>query len=524
MVAVLLGLVAGCASGNDRGVARPGATARGAEPAGEQHLVVGEREDPYITEGAAANVGQHPLDANIYEGLVRMTPDYRIKPALATAWEFKPPNTWRFTLRKDVRFHDGEPLTAQAVKYSFDRIAGRGGDTLGLGEDSTRIIDDYTVEITPTFPNHRLVEQLVAPSTSILATGTTPGTKTIGTGPFRFVGYTPKREIVVERNDDYWGRKPQLNRITFRFLPDPDARVRALEAGDVDVSIDVPPDAITELGAKGFLTKPSEVGAAEAMYANVKGDGAYAITRDRAVRTAIQYAIDREQLVDGVFAGLAESEQTWVPSRLLGNNARVVKPYDYDPSKAKATLDLAGWKEGPRGVRQKNGQPLRLQLIYGFPDPEVHSAVPQLIQGQLQTVGIAVDLVKTPDAAAYEQRLNAGNGHLWLEQRSQDNADPAFLPARLFWTKGLLGRTGYQAMFPPGGRFDDLITKALSTPDSEEARRFIAEAMYVLIDQEAVVIPLAGVTRITVLTDQVQGFEPHPSLGQVRYDEVRLNG
>ncbi len=527
-VAVLLALVAGCTGGRGDEATGPGTRAetRAETPraGGEQHLVVGERGDTYETEGPQANVAQYPVNANVYEGLVRMTPGYRIEPALATSWQFKAPNTWRFTLREGVTFHNGAPFTADAVKYSFDRIAAAGGGAVGFGKDSTRVVDAGTVEVTPTFPNHRLIEHLVHPEAFILAPGTTPGKETIGTGPFRFVRYTPKRELVVDRYEDYWGGMAQLERITFRFLPHPDDRHEELEDGHVDVIVDVPPDAVSELEAKGFVTESSEVGSMEAMLVNVKGTGVYAITRDRAVRTAIEYAIDRDQLVRGVFAGTAKDEQTMVPARLLGTYAKLIKSYEYDEDRPKEILDLAGWKEGPRGVREKDGQPLRLELISGFPSARAHGSVPEFIQGQLEAVGIAVDVVRTPDTAAYLQRLKARRGHLWLEQRSQNDANPPFLPALLLWSKGLLGQTEYQSTFAAGGRFDDLIAQALTTPDSEEARRLTAEAMTIIINQEAVVVPLAGLTRITGMTDRVQGFEPHPSLLQVRYDDVRLTG
>ena len=105
---------------------------------------VGVSEDGYRTD-ERANVGFFPLNTNIFESLVYLTPDYQIEPLLAESWEFVEPGTWRITLRQGVTFHDGTPFNAEAVKYTMDRIASNGGGVMGLGADSTAIVDDYTV-------------------------------------------------------------------------------------------------------------------------------------------------------------------------------------------------------------------------------------------------------------------------------------------------------------------------------------------------------------------------------------------
>jgi peptide/nickel transport system substrate-binding protein len=491
----------------------------------EQRLVVGAADDGYTTDGAEADVGQYPLNVNIFEGLVRMDSNYEIQPVLATDWEFHAPNTWRFTLREDVSFHDGTPFNAEAVKYTFDRVAKTGGGTPGFGKKSTKVVDDFTVEITPSFENRRLVEQLVHPSYSILAPGSNPSKEPIGTGPFKFVSYARQEQIVVERNDDYWGDPATLEEITFRFLPEPNARRLALEAGEVDLILDVPREAVADLEAKGFVTENSEVGAYSAVYQNISGEKGYTILQDPAVRRAVGYAIDRDALVEGVLEGLASPEQTMIPSRLLGEeNAAKIEGFDYDPEQAEQLLEEAGWTVGEDGIREKDGQPLNLELINGFPTSQAHGAVPEFIQDQLREVGIGVEIVKTPDTPSYEERLNAGEGDLWMEQGSQNDANPAFLPALLFWSTGLYGDIGYQPLFAPGGEFDKLIVDALASPNSEEVKSLVAEAMHVLIDEEAVVIPLTGIYRITVMTDQVQGFEGQASGLQVRYDGVSISG
>ncbi len=512
----LTGLLAACSSSSKS----PSASA--AKRGGM--LTVGADADAYVLSGPAANVGQYPLNANIFEGLARMNPDYGIVPTLATSWTLRPPNTWRFTLRRGVKFHDGRPFTAKAVKYTFDLIATTGGGgTPGFGKHGTVIVDDYTVDVTPTFPNARLVEQVVHPENYIIAPGTDPVKHPTGTGPFQFASYQRQQQLVVNRFAGYWGQPALLDGITFKFIPDSNARLLALESGSIDVMLIVPNQDVADLQSKGFTVGVSPVGAYEAFYCNISGKKGYTICKDPNVRKAIEYAIDRQALIKGIYQGRAAPEQTMIPARLLGPaNAAKIVGYTYDPVKAKQLLDSAGWTVGANGNRSKGGKLLSLQLIDGFPSPDSHTGVPEFVQAQLKQVGINVNIVITPDNAAYTARMNALAGDLWLEQGNQNDANPSFLPALLFSKKGLFGGSAYQTMFAPGGSVDVLINQALATPSEAEVKSLVAQAMHVLIDQDAIVVPLAGIQRIVATSNKVRAFDNEPSQLQVRYDRVSL--
>ena len=209
-------------------IANPTALAAAAQEGPSGELVIGVVADAYrVDPPERANVGYYPLNTNIFEALVRLTPDYQIEPMLAESWEFVEPNTYRFTLRQGVTFHDGTPFTADAVVWSMGRIAQAGGGILLIDENSTKAIDDFTVEITPAQPNRRLLQQLNHPNESIVATNTSPAEVRIGTGPFREVEYVKEDRYVVEAFDGYWGDdKPLVQRITFRSIRPDDARPR----------------------------------------------------------------------------------------------------------------------------------------------------------------------------------------------------------------------------------------------------------------------------------------------------------
>lgn len=486
-------------------------------------VTVGAEADAYVLSGDAANVGQYPLNANIFEGLVRMDPNYGIVPVLATSWSLRGGETWRFALRRGVKLHDGRPFDAKSVKYSFDRIADQGGGTPGFKKGGTKIVDPFTVDVTPSFPNLRLVEQIVHPENYIIAAGSDPVKKPTGTGPFQFGSYRRQQQLVVSRFAGYWGTPALLDQINFKFLPDNNARRLALEAGDVALILGVPNEVAANLKQKGFSVYVSPAGAYEAIYQNISGKKGHTILQDRDVRQAIEYAIDRQALTTGVFNGQAVAEQTMVPARVLGDHASKITGYSYDPTTAKGLLDKAGWTAGGDGTRTKAGKPLELQLISGFPSAAVHTGVPEFVQDQLKRVGIAVKIVKTSDDAAYTARTKSLDGDLWLERGNQNDANPSFLPALLFSKKGLFGPGDYQTMFSPGGAFETTINKALSAPDEDQVKALVADAMHTLIDEDAIVVPLAGVAQISASSDKVRGFTPQPSGLQVRYDRLALS-
>jgi peptide/nickel transport system substrate-binding protein len=488
-------------------------------------LTVGADADAYVLSGNSANVGQYPLNANIFEGLVRMDSSYGLVPVLATSWEFRPPNTWRFHLRKGVKFHNGTTFTAKDVKWTFDKIATRdAGGTPGLQVKGNVIVDDYTIDVTPSFPNQRLVEQIVEPGDNwIIAYGTDTVHHLVGTGPFRFASYQREQQLVVKRFAGYWGKPALLDQINFKFIPDAGARLLALQSGNVDVMLVVPNQDVGALKSGGFKVYVSPVGAYEAFYCNISGKKGYTICQNGSVRKALEYGIDRHALVKGVYQGQAVVEQTMIPSRLLGSaNASLISGYGYDPAMAKQLLDSAGWKVGPDGIRAKGGKRLSLQLIDGFPSADSHTGVPEFVQAQYRHIGVDVSIIKCPDNATYTNRMNALQGDLWLEQGNQNDANPAFLPALLFSKKGLFGGSAYQTLFAPGGRFETLINEALSTPSESRVKSLVAQAMHVLIDQDAIVVPLAGIPRIAATSHKVLGFDSQPSQLQVSYAGVSL--
>jgi peptide/nickel transport system substrate-binding protein len=523
---LLMALVAAACSGtdDDEGATQTGQTTPAAQIDPSKELRVGFTEDQYILEGPDANLAAYPLNTNVAETLIYMNDKYELEPRLAERWEFRAPNTWRFFIRKGVKFHDGQPLNAEAVKGMFIRLSKRaGGSTVKAGPDSAVVVDEFTIDFTPTVPNVRVPQQIVHPQNAVLAPGTDFTKNTVGTGPYKFVEYRQKERIVVTRNDDYWGPKAQAARITFRFFPDSNARTLALQAGELDIAYNIPRDDVGPLKSKGITISNSTAGAYRAMYANIHGSAPYDILQDINVRKAIEIGIDRSKYVSGVLNGLATTDQTWVPPAVLGSSASLVKGFQYDLNAAKAMLDTAGWRVGSDGIREKAGRKLKLSLVSGFPSAEILRPTPTYVQAELKTLGIDVTIDERPDSASFQDLITKKQGDLFLEEGNQNDANAGFLPILLLYTgPGSSGGT-YQGIEAPGATFDSILAPALTEPDLGKLQNIVARAMDEAITNQAVIIPMAGIFRTYGLKSTVQGFVPHPSFLNVNWIPVGLS-
>ena len=512
--------------------AAAGAVAALGKPASAQDAAtgsvrIGVSEDGYRTD-ERANIGFYPLNTNIFESLVYLTPDYQIEPLLAESWEFVAPGTWRIVLRQGVTFHDGTPFNAEAVKYTMDRIASNGGGVMGIGEESTVIVDDHTVEITPTFVNMRMMEQIGHPNNSILPPGLNPAEARNGTGPFKEVEYVPADHYTVQANTEYWGESGAgVGEITFQFYPDPTARMLALQAGDVELIVDVPRQSASQVEAAGATLITGPVGAYEAMYINLHGAEPYDLGQDIAVREAVSIAIDRQQVIDSAWQGNAEPGTTMIPPAILGESASLVAAPEFDPERANQILEEAGWVATDGGTREKDGRALKLVIINGYGTAADHGSVPELIQAQLKDIGVELEIVQTPDTATYEQRLALGEGDLWLEAGSQNDGNPAFLPELLFASPvegGDPESTMYGRAFAPGEAFDAEITRSREAAEIAEVQEAAAMAMNIVINEERVVVPLCGFYRLVGHSDAIAAFELHASGVNQRWTSLTVNG
>ncbi|MFN2504878.1 MAG: ABC transporter substrate-binding protein [Acidimicrobiales bacterium] len=526
---LILGFIAAACGGDDDDTSP--AAQPSAQPNLEAEVRVAAPEDQWPDNGPDAKSWQfmYVHNMNVYEPLVYLGSDYTLQPGLAERWELQPDGkTWRFFLRRNVRFQDGAPFSADDVVWSWGvrQLEGKVLTTVTntLGPESVKKVDDFTVDFTPAQQNLRIPEQIVHPEGAIVKNGTHNDTPPYaGTGPWKVVSYTPKQNAVFERNEDYWGEKPKVKRINIRFLPDPQTRLEALRAKQVDFVIDLPADATAAVESDpNWRVVKSAPGRNHLIYVNKK-EGR--ITAEAAVREAVNYAINRRAYVDVVLEGNGEPGRWMAPKSVLGPTADTVAAIPLDLGRARKILDDAGWRVGPDGVRTKGDKRLSLILLGQFEVPESALLV---IQSNLKEAGMEVTLKKTPDAATRNALYDRGNGDfdLDIEPPNQNDGNPAFLPVLRMYSKGT-NTVQFAPNSPPitpnGPEFDAQAEKALAAKTTPEVQQASAAMMRILSNQDHIVVPLAGVYRIYGMAKNVNLGDPHPSFTNQRWVSLTMS-
>jgi peptide/nickel transport system substrate-binding protein len=282
----------------------------GRKPFPGGRLVVGTMWDPSTSSGAHYCGGVSPYGTNIYEPLVFEDNDMNIQPGLAKSWKRVNDYTWRFYLREGVKFHDGTTFDADAVKHIFDTwfddpLFARlmPGRLYILSKDQIEVVDDYTIGMTTFKPLGCLPGRLANPGIVMVSPNIDALGEPCGTGPFKFVQMIPMQTLEVVRNEEYWGDGPKLEKLTIKTIFDPSTKVMALEAGDVDLIYGVP------LSEVSSLESDPDIQVFEKMMpktAILKVNANNAPLSDVRVRKAINYAINKEDIVDYIYEGIGE--------------------------------------------------------------------------------------------------------------------------------------------------------------------------------------------------------------------------
>ncbi len=327
--------------------------------------------------------------------LVRFDAKLNLVPDLATKWTTsKDGLTWSFTLRKGVKFHDGTPFNAEAVKYNFERFLGPEKPLKASLHTpiikSVDVVDEYTVRFNLKVPFAFFLNNLAHSASAMVSPeahkkwGRDLTLHPVGTGPFKFVEWVRGDRIVLVRNDDYFEGKPRLDKVIVRTVREDSARVLGLEAGDYDLIVRIPPEDVARLTRSGRV----RIEAAQSNRALRIGINASKKPFDDVrVRQALNNAVDKESIVKNIYQGLASVIPTMVGP--LNTGYAPLKGYPYDPAKAKKLLAEAGY---PNGFKTTLWTP-KGRYLKDF-------ELAQAVQQQLQAVGVAASL-ETFEWAAY---------------------------------------------------------------------------------------------------------------------------
>lgn len=420
--------------------------------------------DPHKTRGAN---GGHLL-FNLYDGLVALSGDMmEITPALATSWEKVNDQAWRFTLREGVRFHNGEPFNAEAVKYSIERLLDPDAvrfntDYRQIGE--VEIIDDYTVVINTLTPDPNFIPKLfslhiVPPVYTASVSEADFSANPVGTGPYKFVEWILGQRLVLEANDDYWNGRPSVDRLVYRPIPEASTRLAELQAGTVDIIVGLSYDAVPLVNADPNLRATANTGR-RTVFLHMDLFVGIPPLHDVRVRQAMSYAIDRQLLIDAIANGFGIPLATIFRPDMAGYTPDF-EPYPYDPDRARALLAEAGYPDG---------FDVRFMTSDGIVNKGVEVA--EAIGGMLAEVGIRTEIL--PVALQVMRDMYIGN-----PDPAGGNVEPLFMfnygaptPDATSPLRALIGTGGIET-FMFDAEFDELIDRYASEMDVD-ARNAVA--------------------------------------------------
>ena len=353
----------------------------------------------------------------VYSRLVKETPGREIRPDLAVSWKVEG-TVWTLALRQGVKFHDGTPFNAQAVKYHYDRLFSAENPQRASEWrpflDRVEVIDDYTVRFHTKFPDPYFLQRMAASSQiespdAHKKHGKDIARNPVGAGPFRLKEWVPGVRAILVRNDDYWGDKAYLDQVVIRPVPEAGARAIALEGGDIQLADLISPEDMPRLrgNRKIIMDSKETVRQLTVGLHNMKKP-----FDDVRVRQALNYAVDRQAIAKGIYQGLAEVLPGAVPS--LASGFAPVPIFEFNPAKAKELLAQAGYANGFSatliGTRGRY-----------FKDFEMMQAVQQ----QLKRVGVDTR-IQTVEWARYLELVNMPPNksplEMWLDGWSGDRA------------------------------------------------------------------------------------------------------
>jgi len=406
--------------------------------------------------------------SHLFDTLVERDQNLKIVPALAEELpKLVAPTTWEVKLRRGVKFHNGEEFNAESVKWSLERVkTGLRASSNFRPIEKVDIVDPYTVRVQtskpwPIFPTIMTSRQasMYPPKAYAGKDSAFISKNPIGTGPYKLVRWSKDEEIVLEANDQYWRGAPKIKTVVFRPIPDDAVRVAALQNGEVDVAVNIPPHLANIINnhPKIFLSTAPSIRTLQLMFVTHEYDaqhklvGPYkGVTADKRVRQAIAYALDVDEIIKGVLDGKAMRTATLLTPLHFGYDP-ALKPIKQDLGKVKQLLTEAGF---PGGLELTLNSPQGRYVR----DKEVAEAV----TGQLTKAGIKTQL-KTFEFVSYLNTLVYVHkpGPVWLIGWGTGTVDAETVYGPLFRTGSNLGN--YH-----NADFDGMVDQAQTQMDEKQ--------------------------------------------------------
>jgi peptide/nickel transport system substrate-binding protein len=479
-------------------------------------LIVGQVAEPKSLDPQAVTaVNDFRILINLYDGLVRYKDGtLEVEPALAKAWQISDDGkTYTFKLRHGVKFHDGTPFNAQAVKFNFDRMLDDKHPYHDTGPFplafffkaivETKVIDDYTVQFKLDKPYAPLLSNLAYPTGLIVSPAAVKkykgdfGRHPVGTGPFKFAKWESNRLVALEKNPDYWDGAPSLNAVVFRPITDANTRVTELLSGGIDLMVEIPPDSMAMFKDDPTFTVYQQAGPhLWFLILNMK-EGPF---KDKRMRQAVNYAINKQALVKDVLQGTATVATGPTPAAFGWAYNDKLKPYPYDPNKAKKLIKAAGY----------DGAKLTFYVTEGGSGMLNPIPMGTAIQADLAKVGLDVK-IETYEWNTFLGKVNPGlAGKADMAEMAWMTNDPDTLPYLALRSDAWPKNGGFNSGYYSNPKVDKLLEAARAETDQAK-RAALYKKMQAIVYEDAPWAFIANWKQNAVVTSNIDGFHLQPS-------------
>lgn len=481
-------------------------------------LVVGQIAEPKSLDPAAVTaVNDFRILINMYDGLTRYKDGtLEAEPALAESWTISEDGkTYTFKLREGVKFHDGSEFNAEAVKFNFERMLNKDHPYYDTGPfplafffgsvESITAVDPLTVEFKLTEPYAPFLSNLAYPTGLIVSPdavkkhGKDFGRNPAGTGAFKFAEWESNAKVVIIRNDEYWDGAPNLEAVVFRPITDTNTRVAEMLSGGIDMMVEVPPDNLKNFSDAAQYTIYEQAGPhLWFLILNAK-EGPF---KDKKMRQAINYAIDKKSLVDNILQGTAEVAAGPIPPAFAWAYNDKLNPYPYDPEKAKALIKESGNENAELTFYVTEGGS-------GMLDPITMGTA---IQADLAKVGLNVK-IETYEWNTFLGKVNPGlAGKADMAEMAWMTNDPDTLPFLTLRTQAWPAESGggFNSGYYSNPEVDKLLDDARRETDQTKRAELYKKMQEVVYD-DAPWAFIANWKQNAVTTSQVQNFKLQPS-------------
>jgi ABC-type transport system substrate-binding protein len=441
------------------------------------------------------------IDELLFDSLVRRDEHFNLTPWLAETWEIPDPQTYIFHLHHGVHFHNGQPLTARDVKWTFDSlISGKlrsAKASTYAPVDHIYIPDDYTVIFHLKEPFAPLLWNLSDGAIGIVPYGSGEdfNRQPVGSGPFRFVSAQQDKEVVIARNPDYWATPARLDRVQFKVIPDATTRALELRKQSADIAINaLTADTVVTLQHDSDLAVMESTGT---IYAYLAMNLRDPILNDVRVRRAIAYAINVQPIIHYLLRDQARPAYSVLPPQHWAYDADVAK-YPHDPARARQILNDAGY-------RPVNG--IRFHITMKTSTEESTRLLAAVLQQQLREVGIALD-IRSFEFATFFADITKGAYQFHSLRWVGGNLDPDIFE-HIFASSSFAPRRANRTFYS-NPKVDELIREGRSTLDQQKRKAIYDQIQYALAE-DLPYINLWYFDNVLVHTRRVRGIEMSPS-------------